>query len=371
LRRSEALRASDKALFVFEGSDLVKHAVSRRELSEKDIVRKAVEEGFRRAPPRLETTYYGGAFYWVAFWNDDEYSIVDGHGNMLPAEDVERLRPALEGTLPGALLAADEARADAEARHYARLAVTNQLFRGQKVRVDTDDEPSQAVAALAIEPFTRVVDGRLELAPPSDLDAASVARLFLSLFEDVVKVDLLSFMVDRHHQPYVERLVELLPGIHAGFTLAADELKTLGACAVPFPSVWAVLATQNPMITTHRAASEAVNEAMLVADRSALWEAVFEAIRSDYSNPRLRGFLYDYMDIAELEEHEELAVKTKLGPLGQPIRIEKRTAIRQFADESIPQASGPVYVMARMLHTVGQPWEDEHPEPVYPLEPEN
>lgn len=364
----KALKTMDKALLVFEGTDLVKHAVSQRELSEKDTVRAAVEEGFRRAPARLETAYYAGAFYWLASWNDDEYSIVDGHGRMLPADDVERLRPALEATLTGSLLAADEARADAEARHYARLAVTNLLFRGQEVRVDADDERSEAVAALASEPFTRVVDDRLELAPPSELDAASAARLFLSLFDDAVKVELLSFMVDRHHRPYVERIVELLPDIQAGFTLAADELDTLRALAVPFPSVWAALVTPNPMIATHRAASDAVDEAILAADRTALWEVVFLAIRSDYSNPRLRGFLYDYMDIAELEEHEELAVKTKSGPLGQPIRIEKRTAVRQFSDDALPQESAPVYVTVRILPTIAQPWEDGHPVPAYPLE---
>jgi hypothetical protein len=73
----------------------------------------------------LEPAYYGGAFHWVVSWSDDDYSIVDGHGQMLPTEDVERLRPALEATLPGALLGPDKARADAEARHYARLGVIN------------------------------------------------------------------------------------------------------------------------------------------------------------------------------------------------------------------------------------------------------
>jgi hypothetical protein len=75
------------------------------------------------------------------------------------------------------------------------------------------------------------------------------------------------------------------------------------------------------------------------------------------------------MDVAELEEHEELMVKTKSGVLGQPVRIEKRNAVRQYSDESVGEA-GVVYVMVRLLPTVGQPWDDSHPESAFALEEE-
>lgn len=124
------------------------------------------------------------------------------------------------------------------------------------------------------------------------------------------------------------------------------------------------------MITTHRADRTAAAEATIAADRAALWESVFEAIRTDYANPRLKGFLYDHLDIAELEENEELLVKTKHGSLGPPVRIEKRTAVRRFTADSTPEAAGPVYVSVRMLPQVGQPWDDAHPEPAFPLDSE-
>jgi hypothetical protein len=366
----KALRRHDPAILVLEGVDLVKHAETQREVGAKDSVRARAAAQFEKLPARLEPAYYGGAFYWVVSWSDDEYSIIDGHGQMLPTEDVERLRPALEAILPGALLGTDEARADAESRHYARLAVMNLLFRGQDVGVAAEGRRSEATAALAEEPFTAVEGDRLRLLPPSELDAKSASRLFLSLFDNPVKVPLLSFMIDRHHQPFVERLVDLLPDIQAGFTLDVAEMETLRLLAVLFPSVWVALATEIPMITTHRAnPSEVVDPAMLAADRTAFWEVVFQAIRSDYSNPRLRGFLYDLMDVAELEEHEELMVKTKSGVLGQPVRIEKRNAVRQYSDESVGEA-GVVYVMVRLLPTVGQPWDDSHPESAFALEEE-
>lgn len=352
----KALRATDRALFVFEGADLVKEAVSRRELDDKDAARAPRDGVLRRRLPLgrlLERARVLG--------RRRARPDAAGGGGRAAA-------PSPRGDAHRLALAADQARAEAEARHYARLAVTDALFRGEEVRLD--DEPSEAVAAPAAEPFTRLVEGRLELAPASEMDAASVARLFLSLFDNAVKVRLLSFMIDGHHQPYLNRLVDLLPDIQAGLTLPGDEPETLRALVVPFPSVWAALATENPMITTHRAASDAVDEAAFAADRVALWELVFQAIRSDYSNAMLRGFLYDYMHIAELEEHEELAVKTKSGPLGQPIRIEKRTAVRQFSDDSMPDESGPVYVVVRILPTIGQPWDDGHPEPAFPLRPE-
>ena len=95
--------------------------------------------------------------------------MVDGHGGMLPHETVERLRPALEGSVSGTLLAADEARADAEARHATRLRLINRLFRGEEVFLaEAAGDESTAVTALAEEPFTRVANDRLALVPPGD-----------------------------------------------------------------------------------------------------------------------------------------------------------------------------------------------------------
>lgn len=134
--RHAALKRTEKALFVMEGAAVVENAASRRDISEPDDVRLRVQEAYRRVPSRLDAAYYGGAFYWVATWNSDEYSVVDGHGRMLPSEDVERLRPALEPVFTGSLLASDEARADAEARHHARLVVMDRLFRKETMLLD-------------------------------------------------------------------------------------------------------------------------------------------------------------------------------------------------------------------------------------------
>jgi hypothetical protein len=363
-----AVHAQDPALFVFEGADLVNLAVRSGEIGEEQVVRDVVGAQFHKLPLRMDTAYYGGGFYWVIWWKDDEYSVVDGHGRMMLTEDVEKLRGALEGTVSGSLLATEEARAEAEARHLARMKVMNRLFRGDEVPIAMDFKDSEAVAALAEEPFTRVEETRLVLAPPSELDAQAVTRLFMSMFEDSVRVALLSFMIGHHHDPYVERLVELVPDIQAGFSLDGEETATLRQVAVLFPSVWVTIASEMPMITTHRASqAQVVDESILASDRTSFWEAVINAIRSDFSNPRLRGFLYDYLGVAEIEERGEFVVKSKSGPVGLPIKTEVRNAVRQFADESVGQA-GPVYVMIRLLPRAAEPWDDRHPEPEYPLD---
>ena len=104
-------------------------------LAEAPAVVLEVETHFNRAPQRVDTAYYGGAYYWVVWWKyEEEYSVVDARGGMLPAEDVEHLRPALEASLAGVPLAT-EARAEAEARHDSRMRVIGRLFAASKSRL--------------------------------------------------------------------------------------------------------------------------------------------------------------------------------------------------------------------------------------------
>ena len=360
------LKTHDSALFLFEGTDLIELAIDSKQAAEESGIPDAVTAQFHKLPRRIEVAYYRGAFYWLVRWTDDEYSVVDGHGRMLLSDDVEGLRGALEATVSGTLLASDEARAEAEARHLARLGVINKLFRGEEVVIDGDQETTEAARALSEEPFTRVEDDRLILVPPSELDAPSVARLFTAMLENTVRVAMLSFMINGPHAAYVARLVELIPDLQAGFTLDEPEAQSLSAIAPLFPSVWAAIASPMPMITTHRVTHDLADEAMLAADRAAFWEAIVEAIRRDYGNARLHGFLYDYVNVAELEQRVELVVKTKTGVVGLPIRTETRDAVRQYTDESLGD-NGPVYIMVRLLPGVAEPWDDGHPAPAFPL----
>lgn len=256
-------------MFVFEGADLLNIPTKLGEIGLPEDVAAAIEAQFHRTPQNLEIAYYAGAFYWVAWWKDEEYSIVDGQGRMLLTDDVERLRGALEATLRGTLLVTDEALAEAESRHLARLKVMNRLFRSETVNVPADAEDSDPVIALEAEPFTRVEDGHLSLVPAASLEAAEVARLFVSMFEGPVKVSLLSFMIERHHAPYGDRLVEVLPELQAGFALDEEDAATLREVAVLFPSVCPTIASKIAMITTHRSDQpEVTDESILASDRT-------------------------------------------------------------------------------------------------------
>jgi hypothetical protein len=373
----QALRERDKSLFVIEGSDLVDLAIEMSEVSDPERVATAATEAFHRRPLSLEAAFYDGAFYWVLRWKGDEYSIVDGQGRMLLAEDVEALRHACEASLTGTLLGSDEQRAAAEAHHHNRVAILAELFAGNSVPFDGDPGAAagdvgskrEALEDLVARPFCRIVEGNLVLLPAAEMDAEAITRLFLCLFEDTVRVSMLArFMVDRLHQPYVDRLVDLVPDVQAGFVLAADEQATLRQIAVPFPSVWATLGAQMPMLANSVADSPEVHDAVADSHRSSFWEAVIGAVRSDYANQHLRGFLYDYMDVAELEAREEFVVKGKGGPLGAAVRVQYRTAVRQFVDPDIgDEADGPHYIQIRVLPTQPQPWDDVHPEPAFPL----
>ena len=123
------------------------------------------------------------------------------------------------------------------------------------------------------------------------------------------------------------------------------------------------LARPIQMITTNRADNpEVVDEAVLAADRDTYWDEVIRVVRSDFTNVFLRGFLYDYIGIAELQETVDVTVKSKVGVVGT-METETRTAVRQLSDELVGQA-GTRHLLIRILPTIAEPWDDNHPEPV-------
>jgi len=98
--------------------------------------------------------------------------------------------------------------------------LVNRLFQGEEVSIsEASLEHEEALALLTAEPFCRVDGGRLVLVPVTELDAAGVSRLFLSLCEGPIGVAHLSFMVDHHHDRYVDRLIESLAELQSGLAL--------------------------------------------------------------------------------------------------------------------------------------------------------
>jgi hypothetical protein len=173
----------------------------------------------------------------------------------------------------------------------------------------------------------------------------------------------LEFMVGRHHEAYVQQLIDTLSERQAGFALEEDDEVSLRAVAPLFPSVWVTLALPIQMITTHRAGNaDVTDEATLAADRNTFWDEIIRVIRQDFTNVFLRGFLYDYVGLAELSEITEVTVKSK-DAVVSTMKTETRTAVRRLSDELVGEA-GTRHALIRMLPTVAQPWEESHPDPV-------
>ncbi|MEU7619416.1 hypothetical protein AB0B27_25435 [Micromonospora rifamycinica] len=361
----ESLQAKDANLFVFDGRDLFNRARETKEIASDGEVRRSVQEQFRRGISSIEPAYYGGGYFWIVWWNGEEYSVVNAHGDRLLAQEVENLRAALEESVNGKLLATEEALAHAEVRHNIKVALISRLLQGGTVAAEdssTDDEGT-ALASLADEPYSCLEEGRLGLIPADQLDSAGVARFFVSLFETSTSVKHLAFMVGRHHDPYVQRLVDSLPDQQAGFTLAEDDIHSLRAIAPLFPSVWVTLARPIHMITHHRTTEpHLADEVTLISDRNTFWDEIIRVIRGDFTNAFLRGFLYDHLGVADLDETTEVAIKSKNGLVGT-MKTKTRTAIRQLSGELVGEA-GTRHVLIRMLPTVGEPWEDSHPDPI-------
>ncbi|WP_194384811.1 hypothetical protein [Microbacterium luteum] len=283
-------------------------------------------------------------------WRDDEYSIVDGQGKMLSAEQVEDLRAACEATLSGTLLAVAETEARAEARHNARASVIRELLEGNGVQLLNDAD--EVIASVATEALCEEVDGEIRLIPADRIDMSAAARLFRSLFENTLKVEHLGFMTGRHHDAYVLKLIDGLTENQA-YPLDTATLQELKALTPHFPSVWLVIANNIPMYV-------AEDPGTLELRRVALWEAVISAVRSDFANPFLRGYLYDVMGVTEIETATEVLIKAKSAPIAGA-RLVARDRIGK-ADDELASEVGTRHPLFRVLPDADQPWEHEHPD---------
>ena len=115
------------------------------------------------------------------------------------------------------------------------------------------------------------------------------------------------------------------------------------------------IASPNEMITTHRSVEQnVVTEAIKQTDRTAFWERVITGVRGDFANVRLRGFLYDYLGIAELEDQSDFQVKSKTGPVGGPVSTQTRNVVRQLSEERLGEA-GTRHALIRLIPGFGEP----------------
>ena len=362
----------DTGLMIVDGRDLETRAIRTGEILDETGVVDRVRGSFSRDPDSVEVAYYGGRYYRIVRWSEESYSVADGRGEMLPVEQLERIQDALSASISGELLATAEARAHAEKQHAERVRLIGRLVRGQTLtRSDMPTGHEQLFDELAQEPFLTTVTDALSTVEPSTLPASAVARFFECIFQSVVPVGLLGFVADGLHEPYVERLIDSLPDLHPGLSLDTPGKTELHKLAPFFPSIWMTIARPDSFLTAQFEGDEAgesndADERVVIVNRNAFWEQVIAAIRSDFINPNLRGFLFDHLHVAELEEHRTLTVKTWEQSLGSA-SAETRDALGRLSDELVGSA-GTGHVVIRVLSTMNEPWDMLHPDPVVELE---
>lgn len=359
-----SLVESDERVFIFDGAQLLSRASESGEIAAEAEVLAAVEARFGRRSTRVEAAYYGGGYFWIAWWGDDEYSIIDAHGAPLSVATVDRLRDALAGSIGGSLISADDAQAQAEALHSAIVGLISRLLRGEGIASDQlNENEREAFESLGGEPYVRRAGGNIWLRSASELDGDDVGSLFKKLFENRVPLKHFDFMIEQRHHPYVERLVDTLEERQGGFTLSHEDEILLRAVAPHFPSIWLTLSQPIVMIVGHRDGDQKLaGEDFDTADRTAFWNEIIRDVRLDYTNVFLRGFLYDHVGLAELHESTHLTIKSKSGVVGT-LETETRTGVRQLADELRGEA-GTRHVLIRLLPRANEPWDDPHPEPL-------
>lgn len=356
------LRRDDPDLLLIDGSDLEERARATGELSVATAAFESASVYFGRAPSKVESAYYVGVFYWIAWWGAEEYSILSGRGEMLTAPQIDALQSAARESLSGTFIPTTEARAHIEQLHAVRIAAFDRLIRGEDVSTDEND----VTAGLAQEPFCREDEGHLRLLSPADLDAEGVARFFNCMLEYPIRLAQLTFVADRLHEPYVQRLIDVLYEVQSGFSLDENDEATLRSIVPYFPSLWRWLASPIEFIATHREPAVPQNDDVAAVDRNYFWEAVIDFVRRNFSGAELRGLLYDYLNIAELEERREVIVKSKSAIVAR-LSSSSRTSIAVL-DEAAFEGVATQHLIIVNVPSAPEPWEREHPEPILTLD---
>lgn len=342
------LRERESSITIVDGDDLLKRAIETHEAATDAHIRERAVEQFTKTPIRVQAAYYGGGYLWVLHWDANSYSVLDGSGALLSAERVEQLRPALAASVTGSLVAYAEALAAVEELHRARVEVIGSLLRDAPIPEGT---PSGIIDDLRTEPFcTAVDDGSVRLTDPAELSAEAITRFFFSLFEHRLPVEALSFMTHGHHLAHFNRLIDVLPEVHPWLRDPEEFAQRLRSIGPSFPSVWTVISTPLAYTSLDDATPQTAE-----MQRHALSEAIIEAIRGDFANVALRGYLHDVLGVAELEDETTLTVKATTGPLGK-LDVHTRLRIGRLDDELLGDA-GTRHVVIRLLPGIPEPWE--------------
>lgn len=362
----DLLKKRDKGVIVVDGTMLEDRAAETGELADEQAALESVAALFDRQPRKIESAFYGGAYLWIVWWLGDEYSVVDGQGSLIPVSAIEDLRLALTESLGGHLLEADEARVRAEALHETRLRVFNRMFAGERIALHSSNlEIDAIVDEMARVSFCEVVDEGIVLKPAGSINALGIAALFQSLFQSTVRVGALQFVADGLHEPYVARMLDLLPELQPGVILGDAEDVSLRLIAPKFPSVWILISRPLEFIASHQPDMDNWPD-LTATDRNAFLEEVARSVRSDFANPFLRGFLFDHLGVVEIEERREITVKSKHSSLGT-VRLETRDSIGQLSDELVGD-SGLRHLLIRLYESAPQPWDQPQPDPVIELD---
>jgi hypothetical protein len=344
-------------IVIIDGSHLIEQAQDTFELGAREMVAAAIGEQFSRAPLDIEPAYYGGIWMWVARWNDKEYSVFDGHGALLPTDRLAALQAALAESVQGDLLATEEAQVRAEREHDHRVQLLDRLFRGLVVYVDESDK---VLCELADSSFCVKLDNKINLSPAGGLDAQAATALVHTLTRGRVRVPYLRFVAEHKFDAYALRLVELVPQIQGGLVLPEEDVVTLRGLAPLFPSIWARLAIPIEFIATHADSGNTTPE-VASTDLNMFWETMLECVRADFASPPVRGLLFDYLDVAELEIQQHVVVKTKHAKVAT-ITTTARDAIAQLSDELIGNSLNR-HGIIRLLPGAEEPWDRPHPQP--------
>ena len=368
----DELRKTKPNINLVTGDALLTAVTSIYSLCNVGIVRETLEKFTNRQYRALEMTYYNRNLYWVVIFQDDAYTIMDSAGSPLETAPLGELRTLVETVLPIRPYVALKEEAEAQRRKLQSMksVIAQLITNGGKIKLsDLKSGPpfSFGEAELQIAAKELVNEGLIvESDDGAELhfDEANESQFYSNLTKayrvllggEASGFDLLEVMKSTFYGTHMnENFLSQIQVIQGALPLTTEDIEVAIKLITWSPSavLWAV--QPDPMIVTHRNASNTITAAIDHSDRNYFIRRLYEKLRYDLSHHIERVYLLDTFNLREIQTQQKAIVKS-----GQRIELEVDLNERiglGYIGEGYTGPDGTDTMLLQLLESASEPWD--------------
>lgn len=334
---------------------------------------EAVNETLRQYTDRqyrtLDVAYYDRKVYYVVIFEGGAFTILNAQGQIDEGEQLERIKPLVQGATPAhTYIKLEEEAAARRRRILARKSVLAQLIiRGGSLSKSSLEDDStlnltvaefeSAVKELTAQDWIIQADDseRLSFHPENDQKFYGyLAKIYGFLLGVEPSFNLPAVLRSPFYISHInENLVAEIQRIQGGLPLTPEDINDVIKMLRWSPSAVLQAVQPDEMIVLNRKGE--VNEQFNRFQRNYFFRELYRSLRHDLTHSLGRAHLLDTCRIREVETTQKVTIKSGAGVQLQS-DLHERIGIGLAADGLVGPDGSP-YLLVLMMEDAGQPWE--------------